>query len=218
MAAGPGSKRMQYDYLVKLLLIGDSGVGKSSLLLKYTEDRFIPHMSQTIGMDFKIKMLELGGKRVKLQIWDTAGQERFHTITQQYYRNAMGVVLVYDATSEESFQNIRRWAAQIAAHGEQGTDRLLIGNKADADPSARVVTPEQGKALADEYGIPFFETSAKSGLNVEDAFLSIADAIRRRLHNKEGPLEAAASGLRLSSGKELDDDDEGSGKPCCSSG
>jgi len=103
-----GSKLMQYDYLVKLLLIGDSGVGKSSLLVKFADDRFSPHIQQTIGMDFKVKMLNLGGKRVKLQIWDTAGQERFHTITQQYYRNAMGIMLVYDVSNEESFNNVRR--------------------------------------------------------------------------------------------------------------
>merc|ERR1740138_1961572 len=165
MAAGTGGKMMQYDYLVKLLLIGDSGVGKSSLLLKFADDKFLPHISQTIGMDFKVKMLELGGRRVKLQIWDTAGQERFHTITQQYYRNAMGIILVYDATSEESFGNIRRWAAQIAAHAAQGTSRLLVGNKADCENLA--VDSQRGQELAEEYGIGFFETSARSGLNVQ---------------------------------------------------
>merc|ERR1719450_2104049 len=146
---------MQYDYLVKLLLIGDSGVGKSSLLTKFAEDKFSSHIGQTIGMDFKVKMLDLGGKRVKLQIWDTAGQERFHTITQQYYRNAMGIVLVYDVTSEESFANIRRWAAQIAAHGGESTQRILLGNKADCDPARRVIDPARGQALADEFGITF---------------------------------------------------------------
>lgn len=185
-SAGTGSRMMQYDYLVKTLLIGDSGVGKSSLLIKFTDDKFSPNLSQTIGMDFKVKMLDIGGKRIKLQIWDTAGQERYHTITQQYYRNAMGIILVYDATSEESFANIRRWAAQIAAHGGEGTNRILLGNKADCDPARRAIDPARGQALADEFGITFMETSAKSGLNVEQAFVSIADAVRLRLQNADG--------------------------------
>eukprot|EP00931_Biecheleriopsis_adriatica_P089811 TRINITY_DN63890_c0_g1_i1.p1 TRINITY_DN63890_c0_g1~~TRINITY_DN63890_c0_g1_i1.p1 ORF type:complete len:223 (-),score=60.39 TRINITY_DN63890_c0_g1_i1:44-679(-) len=195
MAAGPGSKITQHDYLVKLLLIGDSGVGKSSLLAKFVDDKFVLGCSQTIGMDFKAKVLELGGKRVKLQIWDTAGQERFHTITQQYYRNAHGVILVYDATCEESFTNIRRWASQIATHGGEGTDRAILGNKVDAD--GIVVETERGQALADEYGIPFFETSAKSGLNVEQAFASIADTVRQRLQGKEDTSGLGQGGLKL---------------------
>mmetsp|Transcript_19708 Transcript_19708/g.62484 ORF Transcript_19708/g.62484 Transcript_19708/m.62484 type:complete len:220 (-) Transcript_19708:76-735(-) len=200
MAASSGS-RMQYDYLVKLLLIGDSGVGKSNLLSKFTDDKFLPHMAQTIGMDFKVKMLELGGRRMKLQIWDTAGQERFQTITQQYYRNAMGIILVYDATNEESFNSIRRWAVQIAAYGTEGTDRLLVGNKADCDLQHLAVDPSRGQALADEYGIPFLETSAKSGQNVQEAFVAIANAVRLRLQSREGPAPPPCSSggtIRLS--------------------
>lgn len=191
---------MQYDYLVKLLLIGDSGVGKSSLLIKFADDKFSPHISQTIGMDFKVKMLTLGGKRVKLQIWDTAGQERFHTITQQYYRNAMGIILVYDVTNEESFTNIRRWAAQIAAHGAEGADRMLIGNKADLPQ--RVVDAARGQALAREYGIPFMETSAKEGTNIEEAFVALADAVRCRLQTNESVATSAqGSSIRLSNAR-----------------
>eukprot|EP00747_Dinoflagellata_sp_TGD_P170212 gnl/TRDRNA2_/TRDRNA2_201187_c0_seq1.p1 gnl/TRDRNA2_/TRDRNA2_201187_c0~~gnl/TRDRNA2_/TRDRNA2_201187_c0_seq1.p1 ORF type:complete len:218 (-),score=56.46 gnl/TRDRNA2_/TRDRNA2_201187_c0_seq1:210-863(-) len=190
-SAGGGSTK--HDLLVKLLLVGDSGVGKSSLLLKFVDDSFSPHITQTIGIDFKVKMLDLGGKRVKVQIWDTAGQERFHTITQQYYRSAMGIVLVYDVTSEESFANVRHWAAQIAAHGVEGTSRLLVGNKADHEQ--KVVDASRGQALADEYSIPFFETSAKTGANVGDAFVTIADAVRLRLQDGAA---GAPSGLRVS--------------------
>mmetsp|Transcript_56849 Transcript_56849/g.144116 ORF Transcript_56849/g.144116 Transcript_56849/m.144116 type:complete len:218 (-) Transcript_56849:113-766(-) len=185
MSSSSSGKMMQYDHLVKLLLIGDSGVGKSSLLVRFADDKFTPQMSQTIGMDFKVKMLELGGKRVKLQIWDTAGQERFHTITQQYYRNAMGIILVYDVMDEASFSNIRRWAAQISTHGVEGTDKLLVGSKADCDPQQRKVDATRGQALADEYGIPFLETSARSGQNVKEAFTLLADTVRRRLQSKE---------------------------------
>merc|ERR1719253_2049093 len=115
----------------------------------FAEGKFGQSMSETIGMDFKVKMLELGGRKVKLQIWDTAGQERFNTITQQYYRNAMGIILVYDVSNEESFGNIRRWAAQISTHAAEGTSQLLVGNKADREN--RAVDSERGQALADEY-------------------------------------------------------------------
>merc|ERR1719284_1300196 len=108
-------------------------------------------------MDFKVKILTLGGRRVKLQIWDTAGQERFHTITHQCYRNAQGIILVYDVTNEKSFGNIRRWITQITAHGDEGVDRMLVGNKADCEPAKREVDAARGQALADEYGIPFME-------------------------------------------------------------
>eukprot|EP00929_Paragymnodinium_shiwhaense_P093004 TRINITY_DN5303_c0_g1_i1.p2 TRINITY_DN5303_c0_g1~~TRINITY_DN5303_c0_g1_i1.p2 ORF type:complete len:228 (-),score=41.60 TRINITY_DN5303_c0_g1_i1:132-815(-) len=177
------SKMMQYDYLVKLLIIGDSGVGKSSLLVKFVDGKFTAATPQTVGMDFKMKMLERGGKRVKLQIWDTAGQERFHTITQQYYRNAMGIVLVYDCTNDESFANVRKWAAQIKAHGAEEASLMLLGNKCDAEN--RVVDEATGRALAEEYNMPFIETSAKSGLHVDDAFVAVADAVRTRLENQE---------------------------------
>mmetsp|Transcript_65867 Transcript_65867/g.183526 ORF Transcript_65867/g.183526 Transcript_65867/m.183526 type:complete len:233 (-) Transcript_65867:118-816(-) len=212
-----GGKLMQYDHLVKLLLIGDSGVGKSSLLCKFADGKFSTHITQTVGMDFKVKMLDLGGRRVKLQVWDTAGQERFHTITQQYYRNAMGIILVYDATNEESFANIRRWSAQIAAHGAEDTNRLLVGNKADYQPSQLVVETSRGQALADEYGIPFFETSAKSGLNVEEAFIAIADDVRKRLQSKEittGPPQEPGAGNVDIRPKSLGARRERAG-PCC---
>mmetsp|Transcript_46065 Transcript_46065/g.100051 ORF Transcript_46065/g.100051 Transcript_46065/m.100051 type:complete len:203 (-) Transcript_46065:77-685(-) len=186
---------MQYDYLVKVLLIGDSGVGKSSLLLKFAEDRFVQDaMMQTIGIDFRVKMLQRSGQRVKLQIWDTAGQERFATITQQYYRSAHGIILVFDVTSEESFANIRRWVSQIAAHGSEATNRLLLGNKADYEPPRRVIDSARGQALAAEYGIPYLETSAKIGLNVEEAFVSMVDSVMQRLHG-EAPQDR--EGFRL---------------------
>jgi len=182
---------MQYDYLVKLLLIGDGGVGKSSLLTKFAHNTFSTSMQPTVGMDFKVKMLELGGRRVKLQVWDTAGQERFHTITQQYYRNAMGVILVYDVENEDSFNNIRRWAAQVAAHGAEDTNLMLLGNKADTDSSKRIVDTARGAALAAEYNMPFMETSAKSGVNVEEAFVALADSVRLRLQSRDSTSSSA---------------------------
>ena len=115
----------------------------------------------------------MDGKRIKLQIWDTAGQERFRTITTAYYRGAMGILLVYDVTDEKSFNNIRTWYANVEQHASEGVNKILIGNKCDMDDK-RVISEEQGRALAQELGIPFVETSAKSGINVEDAFISLA--------------------------------------------
>ncbi|XP_050250398.1 ras-related protein RABE1c-like isoform X2 [Quercus robur] len=133
------------------------------------------------GIDFKIRTVELDGKRIKLQIWDTAGQERFRTITTAYYRGAMGILLVYDVTDESSFNNIKNWIRNIEQHASDNVNKILVGNKADMDESKRAVPTSKGQALADEYGIKFFETSAKTNMNVEEVFFSIARDIKRRL-------------------------------------
>jgi Ras-related protein Rab-8A len=174
------SKSAAYDYLIKLLLIGDSGVGKSCLLLRFSDDSFTPSFITTIGIDFKIRTIELDGKRIKLQIWDTAGQERFRTITTAYYRGAMGILLVYDVTDERSFKNIRNWFSNIEQHASEGVNKILIGNKCDW-VEKKAITKEQGQALADEFGIKFLETSAKANINVEEAFFTLARDIKKRL-------------------------------------
>lgn len=169
-----------YDFLIKLLMIGDSGVGKSCLLLRFSDDSFTTSFITTIGIDFKIKTIELDGKRIKLQIWDTAGQERFRTITTAYYRGAMGILLVYDVTDEHSFLNIRQWIRNIEQHAADSVNKILIGNKCDMTEDKKIVT-ERGRELAKEYSINFFETSAKSNINVTEAFMSIAQDIKTRL-------------------------------------
>ncbi|KAI8077819.1 ras family-domain-containing protein [Halteromyces radiatus] len=174
------AKSASYDYLIKLLLIGDSGVGKSCLLLRFSDDSFTPSFITTIGIDFKIRTIELDGKRIKLQIWDTAGQERFRTITTAYYRGAMGILLVYDVTDERSFGNVRNWFSNIEQHANEGVNKILIGNKCDMEDK-RVVTKEQGEALANELGIQFMETSAKANIGVEEAFFDLARDIKKRL-------------------------------------
>jgi len=174
------ARNTAYDFLIKLLLIGDSGVGKSCLLLRFSDDSFTTSFITTIGIDFKIKTIELDGKRIKLQIWDTAGQERFRTITTAYYRGAMGILLVYDVTDEQSFQNIRNWIRNIDQHAAENVDKILVGNKCDM-VSERVVENARGQSLANEYNIKFFETSAKSNINVVEGFTAIATDIKKRL-------------------------------------
>uniref|UniRef100_A0A8C1IA84 small monomeric GTPase n=1 Tax=Cyprinus carpio TaxID=7962 RepID=A0A8C1IA84_CYPCA len=156
-----------YDYLFKLLLIGDSGVGKTCLLFRFSEDAFNTTFISTIGIDFKIRTIELDGKKIKLQIWDTAGQERFRTITTAYYRGAMGIMLVYDITNEKSFDNIKNWIRNIEEHASSDVERMILGNKCDMNDK-RQVSKERGEKLAIDYGIKFLETSAKSSTNVEE--------------------------------------------------
>ncbi|KAJ3444905.1 rab gtpase [Anaeramoeba flamelloides] len=170
----------KYDYLVKLLLIGDSGVGKSSLLLRFVEDSFTPSFITTIGIDFKIKNVEMDGKKVKIQIWDTAGQERFRTITTAYYRGAHGIMLVYDVSNEKSFLNVRNWIKNIETNASENVCKMLIANKADLTEE-KVVETSRGEQLAAEYGIPFFETSAKSNMNVNESFMQLTEMIKKQL-------------------------------------
>ncbi|KAF3655880.1 Ras-related protein RAB1BV [Capsicum annuum] len=139
------------------------GVGKSCLLLRFSDGSFTTNFITTIGIDFKIRTIELEGKRIKLQIWDTAGQERFRTITTAYYRGAMGILLVYDVTDESSFNNIKNWIRNIEQHASDNVNKILVGNKADMDESKRAVPTSKGQALADEYGIKYFETVNSKG-------------------------------------------------------
>eukprot|EP00216_Chloropicon_sp_CCMP2111_P004391 CAMPEP_0198239124 /NCGR_PEP_ID=MMETSP1446-20131203/4634_1 /TAXON_ID=1461542 ORGANISM="Unidentified sp, Strain CCMP2111" /NCGR_SAMPLE_ID=MMETSP1446 /ASSEMBLY_ACC=CAM_ASM_001112 /LENGTH=192 /DNA_ID=CAMNT_0043921675 /DNA_START=599 /DNA_END=1174 /DNA_ORIENTATION=+ len=175
--------RQDYDHVIKLLLIGDSGVGKSCLLLRFSENSFTTGFVSTIGIDLKIKKVMIDNKCCKMQIWDTAGQERFRTITKAYYRGAMGILLVYDTTNEVSFKNVRTWMRNIEQNSAEDVEKIIIGNKSDAEDS-RVVSTSMGKALAEEFGVPFFETSAKSGNCVEEAFLHIARNIIGKLPSK----------------------------------
>ncbi|KAL5579393.1 hypothetical protein UlMin_011835 [Ulmus minor] len=170
----------EYDYLFKLLLIGDSGVGKSCLLLRFADDSYVESYISTIGVDFKIRTVEQDGKVVKLQIWDTAGQERFRTITSSYYRGAHGIIIVYDVTDEESFKNVKVWLQEIDKYTSGNVNKLLVGNKCDLTDK-KVISYETGKAFADEVGIPFLETSAKNATNVEQAFLTMVAEIKNRM-------------------------------------
>ncbi|XP_068651849.1 ras-related protein RABD1-like [Aristolochia californica] len=169
-----------YDYLFKLLLIGDSSVGKSCLLLRFADDSYVDSYISTIGVDFKIRTVELDGKTIKLQIWDTAGQERFRTITSSYYRGAHGIIIVYDVTERESFNNVKQWLSEIDRYASDSVCKLLVGNKCDL-VEKKVVDTQTAQAFADELGIPFLETSAKDSINVEETFLTMVGEIKKRL-------------------------------------
>ena len=154
--------KKSYDLLFKLLLIGDSGVGKTCILFRFSDDAFNNTFISTIGIDFKIKTIELRGKKVKLQIWDTAGQERFHTITTSYYRGAMGIMLVYDITNSKSFDNIAKWLRNIQEHANEDVEKMILGNKCDMDDK-RVISKERGETIARENGVPFLEVRSIGG-------------------------------------------------------
>ncbi|KAF0303123.1 Ras-related protein ORAB-1 [Amphibalanus amphitrite] len=186
---------MLSDFLFKLLLIGDSGVGKSCLLLRFADDTYTESYISTIGVDFKIRTIELDGKTIKLQIWDTAGQERFRTITAAYYRGAHGIIVVYDCTDQESFGNVKQWLQEIDRYAAENVNKLLVGNKCDL-ASSKVVDFATAKAYADQLGIPFLETSAKSSTNVEQAFMTMAAEIKSRV-GPQATTEQAGGGARV---------------------
>jgi len=189
-----------YDMQIKLLMIGDSGVGKTCLLLRYANDSFSPTFITTIGIDFKIKNIDIDGTRIKLQIWDTAGQERFRTITTSYFRGAQGILLVYDVTDRRSFESIRNWISQIQQHADVHVNKILVGNKCDM-LDEKVVSTEEGEKLASEFGIQFWECSAKNDINVDQSFIGIGRSVKDRLiaDGISGP--APGGGLTLKAGQ-----------------
>jgi len=198
----------EYDYLFKLLLIGDSGVGKSCLLLRFADDTYTESYISTIGVDFKIRTIELNGKTIKLQIWDTAGQERFRTITSSYYRGAHGIIVVYDITDQVSFNNVKQWLQEIDRYACENVNKLLVGNKCDL-ANKRAVDTKVAKEFADSLGIPFLETSAKNATNVEQAFLTMAAEIKNRMVNTQtGPKPNV---IKPTSGKPVNSNQGG----CC---
>jgi len=173
----------EHDFFFKILLIGDSGVGKSCLLLRFADDSWTETHISTIGVDFKIKTLEIEGKTIKLQIWDTAGQERFRTITSSYYRGAQGIILVYDCTDRESFNNVKQWMGEIDRYACENVNKLLVGNKFDL-VDQKTVDTATAKEFAESFNIPYIETSAKTAHNVEKCFIQMATDIKHRLSNQ----------------------------------
>jgi len=204
-----------YDYLFKLVLIGDSGVGKSCLLLRFADDNFTDSYISTIGVDFRFRTIPIEGKTVKLQIWDTAGQERFRTITSAYYRGADGIIMVYDVTNAESFDHVEEWLSEVDRYASKDTVKLLVGNKADLTDEKQV-PEETAMRFAEKIDINFLETSAKTATNVDTAFLTMArELIKTKTANAAAGGGAAGGGggktavnlKKVSSGRD--------GKKCC---
>lgn len=167
-----------YDHLFKLLVIGDAGVGKSSMLLRFTDDSFDEHIQSTIGVDFKVKHVDIMDKRVKLTIWDTAGQERFRTLTSSYYRGAQGIVMVYDVTRRDTFQNLEEWLREVnlySPNNGEGVVKLLVGNKIDLE--GQTVLRENAEAWAKRQGMLFLEASAKTRTGIRQCFMEIVQKI-----------------------------------------
>ena len=190
-----------YEFIFKVLLLGNSNVGKSSLFLRFVDDVWNDTFVPTIGVDFKIKTFEIDSKKIKMQIWDTAGQERFKNIISSYYRGAHGILLLYDVTDKESFKNLSNWLIEIEKNASKNILRILIGNKCDLEDK-RVITHAQGKEFADTYGLKFIENSAKKNLNVSEAF----ETLGRELMNAgaEKKIEKQKENKKISVAKAQD--------------
>lgn len=161
----------------KVLVLGDSNVGKTCIVHRYCDETYYDTYISTIGIDFKQKIISLDGTPIKMQIWDTAGQERFRTLTTAYYRGAMGILLMYDVTNQESFNNLTYWLKNIEENASPDVVKVLAGNKCDAT-SQRVVDEETGQKIAENYDIPFYEVSCKQNINIDTIFLTLARLIR----------------------------------------
>lgn len=200
----------EYDHLFKLLIIGDSGVGKSSLLLRFSDNTFAGTYITTIGVDFKIRTVDVGDEKVKLQIWDTAGQERFRTITSTYYRGTHGVIVVYDVTSGESFANVKRWLHEIDQNCDV-VNRILVGNK-DDDPDRKVVLTQDAQRFAEQMGIQLYETSAKENKNVEEMFLAITKLVlQSKKEQMKKQADQPSDSIKINGGSK----GKRTGKKCC---
>ncbi|EAY11403.1 GTP-binding protein YPTM1, putative [Trichomonas vaginalis G3] len=169
----------EFDLLYKILIIGDSAVGKSSILLQFSDQTFSDNYVSTIGVDFKIRTLDVDGKQVKLQIWDTAGQERFQSIVSNYYHGSHAIALVYDITDRKSFENLRKWVSDVDRLANKQVCRIIVGNKTDLSDK-RAVRRDEGQAFADSLGVPFIETSAKTANNIQQLFIQMCQAVSRK--------------------------------------
>ncbi|XP_059313513.1 ras-related protein RABA2a-like [Lycium barbarum] len=205
----------EYDYLFKVVLIGDSGVGKSNLLSRFTRNEFVLESKSTIGVEFATRTLQVEGRTVKAQIWDTAGQERYRAITSAYYRGALGALLVYDVTKPTTFENVSRWLKELRDHADSNIVIMLIGNKTDLK-HLRAVATEDAQSFAEKEGLSFIETSALEATNVEKSFQTILSEIYRIISKKplssEEPAAAVKEGKTLVVGAE----EPAPKKACCS--
>ncbi|ERN20467.1 hypothetical protein AMTRI_Chr01g134270 [Amborella trichopoda] len=208
----------EYDYLFKVVLIGDSGVGKSNLLSRFTRNEFCLESKSTIGVEFATRTVQVEGKTIKAQIWDTAGQERYRAITSAYYRGAVGALLVYDITKPTTFENVGRWLKELRDHADSNIVIMLVGNKSDLK-HLRGVATEDAQGFSEKEGLSFLETSALDATNVEKAFQTILAEIHRIISKKAlASEEAVPTGIK--EGKTIVVTDQGATttkRACCSS-
>ena len=186
---------VSFNYLFKYIIIGDSAVGKSNILLRYIHDKFNDEFQSTIGVEFGAKNLKIEDKIYRIQIWDTAGQENFRSITRAYYKNSACALVVYDISNRESFDNINTWIEDCKSQSPQTIFMVLVGNKNDLEDK-RAVTIEEGKELAEKNKMMFFETSAKTGTNVDEIFLRSAETIAKKIEENYYDLENESCGIK----------------------
>ncbi|EGR27547.1 Ras family protein, putative [Ichthyophthirius multifiliis] len=187
-----------YFYLFKYIVIGDTGVGKSCLVLQFTDGRVKERHDVTIGIEFAVKTVRVNQKNIKLQIWDTAGQENFKSITKSYYRSAIGAILVYDITKKESFQNISKWLQEIKTNGNKYIVFALIGNKKDKEEN-RQISKEEAESFAHQNNLLFFELTANNNESVNNAFIKISERIEQLIKNQQIQLGDLNQGVKIGS-------------------
>lgn len=186
---------MSYAYLFKYIIIGDTGVGKSCLLLQFTDKRFRADHDLTIGVEFGARLINIEGKQIKLQIWDTAGQESFRSITRSYYRGASGALLVYDISRRDTFSHLTRWLEETRQNASANMVVMLIGNKADLE--RREVSFEEGAQFAKDNSLMFKESSARTSQNVEETFVQTARQIYENIQNNVYDLASDSNGIKV---------------------
>ena len=201
-----------YEFIFKVLLLGNSNVGKSSLFLRFVDDIWNDTFVPTIGVDFKIKTFEIDEKKIKMQIWDTAGQERFKNIIASYYRGAHGILLIYDVSDKDSFKNLSNWLIEIEKNSNKNVLKVLIGNKTDLEDK-RVITYNQGKEFADSYGMKFIETSAKKNYNVNEAFETLGRELMKASEDKQITKQKDTKKISVAKVQDLNNNEKKKG--CC---
>lgn len=202
-----------YEATYKILILGDSGVGKTCLIFRFIEDVFSDSYISTIGIDCRSRVIDLDGTKIRLQIWDTAGQERFRTLTSAYYRGAMGIILVYDITTEDSFKHISQWLQNIQDNASPDVCKVLVGNKLDAEDE-RVIETSRGKSETEGYYLEFFETSARTGQGVTEAFMAVARQIKES-RERRNAMSTTQDGFNPGIGSEEPENSQPGA--CCSS-